>query len=192
VDAQDLLAAGEIGGGDEDVAAVGPEAEQSADGDPDDVGQVVGQLGVQAEHVPGEAQAGHRDDHRCDVEEDEQGELVDGLPVAAVAEGPQPVAEPGHDCRHGRRDDPRRQGLVVERSRRVPFAEHPHQVGAEDQEVIAPEVDHERDSADHAELEHLPHEHVEGPASTVEQAWTISGHGGSLASDAEPGAVAPR
>ena len=74
----------------------------------------------------------------------------------------------------------------------VPFAEHPQQVWAEDQEVVAPEVDHERDSADHAELEHLAHEHVEGPAGTVEQAWTISGHGGSLASDAEPGAVAPR
>ena len=113
------------------------------------------------------------------------------LPVPTVTEGPEAVAQPGHKRCHGCRDDPRRQGLAVERAGRVPFAEHPQQMRAEDQEVVAPQVDHEGDSADHAELEHLAHEHVESPAGSVEQAWTVSGHEGSLASVAEPDGAAP-
>src|SRR5680860_290068 len=172
--------------------AIGPEPEQGANADPDDVGDVVGQLGVQVEHVARETQTDDGDDHGDDVEEHEQREFVACLPVATAPEGPQPVAEPRHDGCHRRGDDPGREGLVVEHPGRVPLAEQPQQMRPEDEDVVAAQIDHERQGADHAELEHLAHEDVDRPASAVEQSRAVCRHGKSLASEAGTTSWVPR
>ena len=101
-------------GAGEDELAVRPETEQCAQADPEKLGDVVGELGVQVEHVSRDSQADDRDDHGDSVEEHEQRQLMGGLPVAAVTKRPETVAEPGHQRRRARREDQSSQRFVVE------------------------------------------------------------------------------
>ena len=69
----------------------------------------------------------------------------------------------------------------MECSRVFPFAKQAHQVWAEHQEVVSPQVDDERDNTDRAELEHLAHEDVPAARSTVKWQESFCGHETSLA-----------
>src|SRR4051794_38165988 len=143
----------------EDERPVGPEPEQRAQADADQIaGQVVGELRGEAEEVVRDGQAEHGDAGGDHVHEHERQELAGTRRLPAVPERPVAVAQPGDHGRGARRDHLGQLLVAVERAAAGADPE------VRGEQVEQPDVDDEGDGPDRAELEHLAVDDVQSPA----------------------------